>query len=59
MELNNLLTPECIVANLKATSKKQALQEISKRIAEVTGENERDIFDVLGMPYIEPRDRNV
>jgi PTS system nitrogen regulatory IIA component len=47
MELNNLLTPECIVANLKATSKKQALQEISKRIAEVTGENERDIFDVI------------
>ena len=47
MELTNLLTPECIVANLKATSKKQALQEMSKRIAEVTGENERDIFDVI------------
>ena len=35
------------MANLKATSKKQALQEISRRIAEVTGENERDIFDVI------------
>jgi PTS system nitrogen regulatory IIA component len=47
MELTNLLTPECIIANLKATSKKQALQEMSKRISEVTGENERDIFDVI------------
>jgi len=37
MKLTDLLTPECIVANLKATSKKQALQEMSKRIAEVTG----------------------
>ena len=47
MELSNLLTPECIVANLKATSKKQALQEISRRIADVTRENERDIFNVV------------
>ena len=47
MELANLLTPECIEANLKVTSKKQALQEISKRIADATNENERDIFDVI------------
>ncbi len=47
MELTDLLTPECVVANLKATSKKQALQELSKRIADVIDHNERDIFDIL------------
>jgi PTS system nitrogen regulatory IIA component len=47
MELSDLLTPESIVANLKATSKKQALQELSKRIAEVINHDERDIFDIL------------
>jgi PTS system nitrogen regulatory IIA component len=47
MELTNLLTPECIEANLKATSKKQALQEISRLIAASTGKNERDILDVI------------
>ena len=47
MELTDLLTPECVVANLKATSKKQALQELSKRIADVIEHNERDIFDIL------------
>tara|TARA_B100000315_G_scaffold260597_1_gene323311 strand:+ start:3769 stop:4233 length:465 start_codon:yes stop_codon:yes gene_type:complete len=47
MELTDLLTPECVVANLKATSKKQALQELSKRIAEVIEHNERDIFEIL------------
>ena len=47
MELTNLLTPESIAENLKATSKKQALQEMSRRVAEVTGENERDIFNVI------------
>lgn len=47
MELIDLLTPESIVANLKVTSKKQALQELSKRIAEVIEHDERDIFDIL------------
>ena len=47
MELADLLTPDSIIANLKATSKKQALQELSKRIAEVIDHDERDIFDIL------------
>jgi nitrogen PTS system EIIA component len=47
MELTDLLTPDSIVANLKATSKKQALQELSKRIAEVIDHDERDILDIL------------
>lgn len=47
MEINDLITVECVVSGLKVTSKKQALQELSKRAAEITGEHERAIFDVL------------
>ncbi len=47
MEITDLITPERVVANLKATSKKQALQELSRRMAELTGLEERVIFDVL------------
>lgn len=47
MEIAELITPETVVCNLKATSKKQALQELSGRIATVTGVSERAIFDVL------------
>jgi PTS system nitrogen regulatory IIA component len=41
------VTPAAVVASLKATSKKQALQELARRAAELTGEQERAIFDVL------------
>lgn len=47
MEISDLITPESVVANLKATSKKQALQELSRRMAELTGLEERVIFDTL------------
>jgi len=47
MEINDLLIPEGVVADLKATSKKQALQDLAKRAAEVSGLHERAIFDVL------------
>ena len=47
MEINDLLVPEGVVADLKATSKKQALQALAKRAAEVSGLHERSIFDVL------------
>ncbi len=47
MEINDLITIECVVPKLKVTSKKQALQELSKRAAEIIGEHERVIFDVL------------
>lgn len=47
MDICKLITPECVVANLKATSKKQALQELSKKMAEICGRPEREIFDVL------------
>jgi PTS system nitrogen regulatory IIA component len=47
MMINDLLVPEAVVADLKATSKKQALQELARRAAEISGLHERTIFDVL------------
>lgn len=47
MEIDDLITPEGVVASLRVTSKKQALQELSKRAAELTGQQERAIFEVL------------
>jgi PTS system nitrogen regulatory IIA component len=47
MEIEDLITPQSVVARLRATSKKQVLQELSKRAAETTGLPERAIFDVL------------
>ncbi|TVR84760.1 MAG: PTS IIA-like nitrogen-regulatory protein PtsN [Rhodospirillales bacterium] len=47
MELADLLRPEHVVAHLRATSKKQALQDLAKRAAQITGQHERAIFDVL------------
>jgi len=47
MEIDELLTPDSVIPRLRATSKKQALQELSKRAAEVSGLYERQIFDVL------------
>jgi len=47
MELTDLLDGQCIIANLRATSKKQALQELARRAADVTGQEERKIFSVL------------
>ena len=47
MEITDLVTAAAVVASLKATSKKQALQDLARRAAELTGEAERAIFDVL------------
>jgi len=47
MEISDLITVDCVEANLRVTSKKQTLQELSKRAAEIIGEHERVIFDVL------------
>jgi len=45
--MQELIRQEGILANLKASSKKQALQELAKRAADITGQPERAIFDVL------------
>ncbi len=47
MEIDELIGPSAVVANLRVTSKKQALQELAKRAAELTGQPERAIFEVL------------
>src|SRR2546428_4537360 len=47
MEINELLTPRSVVAQLRVTGKKQALQEIARRAATMTGISERRIYEVL------------
>ena len=47
MLLGDFISPDSVVASLKAKSKKQLLQDLSARAARVTGLPERDIFDVL------------
>jgi PTS system nitrogen regulatory IIA component len=47
MELSDLLDSDSVVANLRATSKKQALQELARKAADVTGLDERKVFGVL------------
>jgi len=43
----SLITPASVIAGLRVSSKKQALQELAKRAAELTGQPERAIFEVL------------
>lgn len=47
MEIADLVKPDHVVARLRVTSKKQALQELARRAAEITGQPERAIFSVL------------
>lgn len=47
MDIADLITPAAVVPNLRATSKKQALQDLAKKAAELSGLNERAVFDVL------------
>ncbi|MBC7136104.1 PTS IIA-like nitrogen regulatory protein PtsN [Oceanibaculum nanhaiense] len=47
MEIMDLISPDAVIASLRATSKKQALQELARKAAELTGLEERRIFEVL------------
>ncbi|MDB5600074.1 MAG: ptsN [Xanthobacteraceae bacterium] len=47
MPLADLLLPNAIIPALKVNGKKQALQELAARAAELTGQNDRVIFDIL------------
>jgi nitrogen PTS system EIIA component len=47
MDLSDLIRPEAVIGSLKANSKKQAIQAISEKAAELTGIPEREIFDTL------------
>jgi PTS system nitrogen regulatory IIA component len=45
--LSDLLSPGAVIAALQANGKKQAIQEIAAKAAELTGLPEREIFDTL------------
>ena len=47
MPLTDLLTPQAVMPALKVNSKKQALQELAARAAELSGQNERAVFEIL------------
>ena len=47
MQVADLLSPRSVIAQLRATSKKQALQEVARRAAAIAGAAERQIYDVL------------
>jgi PTS system nitrogen regulatory IIA component len=47
MEIADLISPRSVVAQLRVTNKKQALQELAKRASAMTGIHERTIYDVL------------
>jgi PTS system nitrogen regulatory IIA component len=47
MEIVELINPDRVVPHLRATCKKQALQELAKHAAGMTDLSEREIFDVL------------
>ena len=47
MDIVDLLEPRAVIPSLRAANKKQALQDLARRAAEITGEPERAIFDVV------------
>lgn len=47
MPFTELVSPKAVIPSLKANSKKQALQDLAAKAAEITGRPEREILDVL------------
>ncbi|KAA5602930.1 PTS IIA-like nitrogen regulatory protein PtsN [Blastochloris sulfoviridis] len=47
MPLSDLVAPNAVYPSLRVNSKKQALQELAERAAELTGHSEREIFETL------------
>lgn len=47
MPIDDLLTPAAVIPALKVNNKKQALQELSAKAAELSGQSERAILEVL------------
>src|SRR5690348_18352032 len=47
MTLTDLVAPNAIVPALKVNGKKQAMQELAARAAELTGQSERAILEIL------------
>jgi nitrogen PTS system EIIA component len=47
MTLTDLVAPNAILPSLKVNGKKQAIQELAARAAELTGQSERAILEIL------------
>jgi PTS system nitrogen regulatory IIA component len=47
MDVAELITPQSVLPNLKVAGKKQLLQELAKRAAQLTGADEKTIFETL------------
>ncbi|MCB1543920.1 MAG: PTS IIA-like nitrogen regulatory protein PtsN, partial [Rhodoblastus sp.] len=47
MSLNDLISPQAVIASLKANSKKQTLTELSEKAAELSGIDAREVLDAL------------
>jgi PTS system nitrogen regulatory IIA component len=47
MDLSDVISSDAILPSLKASSKKQAIQALSEKAAELTGVEERVIFETL------------
>ena len=47
MPLNDVVAPDAIIPALKVNGKKQALQELAARAAQISGQNERTVFETL------------
>ncbi|MFT4097334.1 MAG: PTS IIA-like nitrogen regulatory protein PtsN [Rhodoblastus sp.] len=47
MSLNDLISPQAVIASLKANSKKQALIELSEKAAGLSGLDSREVLDAL------------
>ena len=43
----SLMTSDCVLANLRASNKKQVLQELARKAAKLTGQDEQAIYEVL------------
>jgi PTS system nitrogen regulatory IIA component len=47
MDIIDILQPNGVIANMRAANKRQALQELAKRAAQLVGKPERAVLDVL------------
>ena len=47
MEICDLLSADRVISCIRATNKKQLIEQVSKHAANICGKNERMIFDIL------------
>jgi nitrogen PTS system EIIA component len=47
MDLGDILAPDAVISSLQVTCKKQALQELAQRAAEMTNIESREIYEAL------------